>query len=138
MGIKEYKKMKNLKRFGHSVDAKEVRKFKEENPNMSNSEIGKVFGIHKNTVQLMTSKPKETPINEIRELIFKSLSQHIHEVFPAKSTYDQHIRNLLKSIYEPLGLWGQAPNPNDDCETNIGVINIFPHSENDEIGRAHV
>jgi hypothetical protein len=37
----------------------------------------------------------------------------------------------LKSIYEPLGLLGRAPNPNDDCETNFGVINIFPHSEQD-------
>ena len=35
-------------------------------------------------------------------------------------------------IYEPLGLWGKAPNPNDNCQTDFGVINIFPHSENDK------
>jgi hypothetical protein len=45
--------------------------------------------------------------------------------------YPSFIRKKLKSIYEPLGLWGRAPNPNDDCETNFGVINIFPHSEQD-------
>jgi hypothetical protein len=28
-------------------------------------------------------------------------------------------------------MWGQSPNPNDDCDTNVGVINIFPHSEQD-------
>jgi hypothetical protein len=39
------------------------------------------------------------------------------------------IRRQLKLIYDPLGLWGRAPNPNDNCLTNYGVINIYPHSE---------
>lgn len=41
------------------------------------------------------------------------------------------IRKQLELIYRPLNMWGQAPNPNDDCETGLGVIGIFPHSEKD-------
>jgi len=53
-GIKEYKNRKQLKRFRHSIDKKEIINFKTENPNMSNSEIAKHFGVSKNTIQIAT------------------------------------------------------------------------------------
>lgn len=59
------------------------------------------------------------------------ISKIILEGFYKPSPFAAFIREQLKKIYEPLGKWGKAPNPNDDCETNIGVINVFPHSEND-------
>lgn len=48
-----------------------------------------------------------------------------------KDNFPQFIRDTLKDIYAPLNLYGRAPNPNNDCETNEGVINIFPHSDQD-------
>jgi len=70
-------------------------------------------------------------MEKIRQLIKKSLNEMISEQNESNFDYPSFIRKTLKSIYEPLGLWGQAPNPNEDCETGLGVINIFPHSEQD-------
>jgi hypothetical protein len=116
IGIKEYKNRKNLTRYRHSIDAEKIKKFKSENPTMSNSEIGKIFGLHKNTVQYMTKK---------------NILDNINESFGKQDSLPAFIRHQLELIYKPLGMWGKAPNPNDDCETNTGVIGIFPHSEND-------
>jgi len=63
--------------------------------------------------------------------IFESKVRQIAEAYYNTDTYPSFIRHQLKSIYSPLSLWGKAPNPNDDCNTNEGVINIFPHSPND-------
>lgn len=71
-------------------------------------------------------------MEKIRQHIKKHLNQIILEQEKVSNLdYPSLIREILKSIYEPLGLWGRAPNPNDDCSTNFGVINIFPHSEQD-------
>lgn len=70
----------------------------------------------------------------MRELIKKVLSENvgtISEAFKSTDTFPSFIRQQLEKIYKPLGMWGQAPNPNDDCTTGIGVINIFPHSDED-------
>jgi hypothetical protein len=56
----------------------------------------------------------------------------ISERFGSRDTFPAFIREMLKSIYKPMGLYGKAPNPNDDCETGEGVIGVFPHSELDE------
>lgn len=53
------------------------------------------------------------------------------ERYKSTNTFAPFIRQTLQSIYQPLGLWGHAPNPHDDCETGLGVINVFPHSEHD-------
>ena len=53
-GVKEYKNKNLLKRFRHSVDKREILKFKEENPTMSNQEIANHFKVSKNTVQQAT------------------------------------------------------------------------------------
>lgn len=45
--------------------------------------------------------------------------------------FGSFIRDQLEAIYRPLGMWGHAPNPNDDCQTGLGVLGIFPHSEQD-------
>jgi hypothetical protein len=63
--------------------------------------------------------------------ITKVQEKVILEYYKKSNTFPEFIRGQLKKVYEPLGNWGKAPNPNDDCETNIGVINVFPHSEND-------
>lgn len=68
---------------------------------------------------------------KIREIIQNELKKLLKENFKKVDTFGPFIRQQLEAIYRPLGKWGKAPNPNDDCETNVGVINIFPHSEND-------
>lgn len=64
----------------------------------------------------------ENQLRFIEDFLFESVE---------KDSLSQVIRDELKKIYKPLNLWGKAPNPNDDCETDEGVINIFPHSEDD-------
>ena len=67
--------------------------------------------------------------------IEKIIRQELEEAFrfgsKSNDAYAPFIRKQLEMIYKPLGMWGQAPNPNDDCETGLGVIGIFPHSNND-------
>lgn len=70
-------------------------------------------------------------MRNLDEIIVNSLKKLIVEKYKSTFDYPAFIREILKSIYEPMGLWGRAPNPNNDCETNVGVINIFPHSEQD-------
>jgi hypothetical protein len=70
-------------------------------------------------------------MEKIRQIIKKRLNEMISEQNESNFDYPSFIRKTLKLIYEPLGLWGHAPNPNEDCETGLGVINIFPHSEQD-------
>jgi hypothetical protein len=70
----------------------------------------------------------------MRELIRKVLNERVgnlSEAFRSTDTFPSFIRQQLEKIYKPLGMWGQAPNPNDDCITGTGVINIFPHSDED-------
>lgn len=55
-GVKEYKRRNELKRFRHSVNKNEIRKYKSENPTLSNQEIAIHFGVSKNTVQQATKK----------------------------------------------------------------------------------
>lgn len=40
------------------------------------------------------------------------------------------IRKALESVYSKTSYWGKIQN--EDCETRIGVIKIFPHSDKDE------
>ena len=63
-------------------------------------------------------------------LIKKVLKEYFRKGQKADN-FGPFIRKQLELIYRPLGMWGQAPNPNDDCETGLGVIGIFPHSEKD-------
>lgn len=58
-------------------------------------------------------------------------SESLNESFKKTDTFPSFIRHQLELIYKPLGLWGKAPNPNDDCETHIGVLDVFPHSKSD-------
>jgi hypothetical protein len=70
----------------------------------------------------------------MRELIRKVLNERVgnlSEAFRSTDTFPSFIRQQLEKIYKPLGMWGQSPNPNDDCITGTGVINIFPHSDED-------
>jgi hypothetical protein len=70
----------------------------------------------------------------MRELIRKALNEHVGDLsenFRSTDTFPSFIRQQLEKIYKPLGMWGKAPNPSDDCNTNVGVINIFPHSDED-------
>lgn len=38
-----------------------------------------------------------------------------------------HIRDVIKSIYLPLGKWGKIQDPDNNCETNDGVIGVYEH-----------
>ena len=70
----------------------------------------------------------------MRELIRKVLNERVgnlSEAFRSTDTFPSFIRQQLEKIYKPLGMWGKAPNPTDDCITGVGVINIFPHSDED-------
>lgn len=40
----------------------------------------------------------------------------------------EHIRFLLKKLYSPDN-WGRILDPDNNCETNYGVINVYPHLE---------
>ncbi len=53
-GIKEYKEKNQMKRFRTSIGKDEIKKYKLDNPKMSNQEIANYFGISKNTVQNAT------------------------------------------------------------------------------------
>lgn len=55
IGKKEYKRRLGMKRYSSSVDKEEIKKFKSQNPMMSNQEIANHFGISKNTVQQATT-----------------------------------------------------------------------------------
>lgn len=57
--------------------------------------------------------------------------ENINESYRKTDPLPSFIRSQLQAIYQPLGMWGQAPNPNDDCQTDLGVIGVFPHSQND-------
>lgn len=39
------------------------------------------------------------------------------------------IRKSLESIYKPLGLWKKIQDPDNNCETNYGVVGVYPHEE---------
>jgi hypothetical protein len=70
----------------------------------------------------------------MKELIRKVLNESIEnlsESFESFDNFPSFIRDQLKKVYNPLGMWGRAPNPTDDCITVVGVINIFPHSDED-------
>lgn len=71
----------------------------------------------------------------MKDLIRKILKEEVENLSEdfkkSDDTFPPFIRFQLEKIYKPIGMWGQAPNPNDDCDTNVGVINIFPHSEQD-------
>ena len=68
---------------------------------------------------------------QIRETELREKIRVILETYKSKDEFAPFIRKQLELIYKPLGLWGHAPNPHDDCETGLGVINVFPHSEHD-------
>lgn len=67
----------------------------------------------------------------INESQLSIINDVLLEYYSAKNDYANFIRTQLQKIYEPKGNWGKAPNPNDNCETGIGVINVFPHSDED-------
>jgi len=68
---------------------------------------------------------------ELNETILRRKIRNILESYKSKDDFAPFIRKQLELIYRPLGLWGHAPNPHDDCVTGLGVINVFPHSEHD-------
>ena len=40
----------------------------------------------------------------------------------------EHIRRCLKDVYSKIpGKWGVAPNPDGNCKTSEGVINVYEH-----------
>lgn len=65
------------------------------------------------------------------ETILSKKIKILLETYKSPYSIPELIRYQLELIYKPLGMWGKAPNPDDNCQTNYGVINIFPHSEND-------
>lgn len=65
----------------------------------------------------------ESQIVRINEIFGRSLPE---------DTFASFIREQLKSIYKPKGKYGKAPNPDGNCKTNEGVIDVFPHSEKDK------
>ena len=40
-----------------------------------------------------------------------------------------HIRKTLKDVHEPLGNYGSIQDPDKNCQTNEGVINVYPVSK---------
>jgi len=56
----------------------------------------------------------------------------LNESFKSNNVFASFIREQLKSIYLPLGKYGKLPNPDDNCQTNDGVFDVFPHSEQDK------
>ncbi len=66
------------------------------------------------------------------ETILRKKIKTILESYKSPDSLPAFIRSQLELIYKPLGMWGKAPNPDDNCQTGFGVINIFPHSENDK------
>jgi hypothetical protein len=68
---------------------------------------------------------------KITENQYNLISTVLSEAFGKGDSFATFIRGELKKIYSPLGKWGKAPNPDDNCITEEGVIGIFPHSEED-------
>ena len=67
----------------------------------------------------------------ITESQLELINDILLEYAPVKNNFAEFIRLQLRKIYEPTGNWGKAPNPNNNCETGLGVINVFPHSDED-------
>jgi len=65
-------------------------------------------------------------------LLSKSQYDLLIERFVQTDSFAAFIREQLKSIYEPLRLYGKLPNPDDDCDTNEGVLGVYPHSKEDK------
>jgi len=68
---------------------------------------------------------------KITENQYNLISTVLSEAFGKDDSFATFIRGELKKIYAPLGKWGKAPNPDDSCITEEGVIGIFPHSDED-------
>jgi len=68
---------------------------------------------------------------KITENQYNLISTVLSEAFGKGDSFATFIRGELKRIYSPLGKWGKAPNPDDNCITEEGVIGIFPHSDED-------
>jgi len=68
---------------------------------------------------------------KITENQYNLISTVLSEAFGKDDSFATFIRGELKRIYSQLGKWGKAPNPDDNCITEEGVIGIFPHSDED-------
>jgi hypothetical protein len=68
---------------------------------------------------------------KITEEQYNTISNVLSESFGKGDSFASFVRGELKKVYEPLNKWGKAPNPDDNCMTEEGVINIFPHSDED-------
>jgi hypothetical protein len=56
----------------------------------------------------------------------------IFEFFKKENPFASFIRQQLEKVYRPLGMWSRASNPDGNCETGLGVVGVFPHSEYDQ------
>ena len=61
-------------------------------------------------------------------LLSKSQYDLLIERFVQTDSFAAFIREQLKSIYQPLRLYGKLPNPDDDCDTNEGVFGVYCRS----------
>lgn len=65
-------------------------------------------------------------------LINEEQLELIFEFFKKENPFATFIRQQLEKVYKPLGMWKKAPNPDGNCETGLGVVGIFPHSDFDQ------
>lgn len=65
----------------------------------------------------------------ITESQYKLLSEAAFKKPPEFEKVKEVIDKCLKEIYDPLGKWGKIQD--GDCQTNTGVIGVFPHSDTD-------
>ena len=59
-------------------------------------------------------------LNEIKQQLLNEWKSKSDNVAVA-------IRETLKNIYQGTNFWGKIQNPDNNCETNEGVIYLYPH-----------
>jgi hypothetical protein len=68
----------------------------------------------------------------MKMLVTEEQVELIFEFFKKENPFASFIRTQLEKVYKPLGMWDRAPNPDGNCETGLGVVGVFPHSEFDQ------
>jgi len=63
-------------------------------------------------------------------LLLNEIKKHLLNEWRTKSdNVASAIRETLKNVYKGTNFWGKIQNPDNNCETNEGVIYLYPHLE---------
>ena len=88
--------------------------------------LNMLYSTKKEITKMIENKIVEGKIKHIIESRGTLSSKKLED-----TPYPQFIRDLLKKIYKPLGNYYAKNDPENNCITNEGVWDVYPHSETD-------